>query len=91
MLCFISTGIQQKNIVVTTNYIARERNVGKLSYIKDALDKCPDLVLVSGEDLTHYREMSYKVTGKESSMFTATWKMTFEIVAFCRVIVEHVL
>ena len=58
------TGIQQKNIVVTTNYVAREYGVGKLSYIKDAKQKCPDLVLVSGEDLTHYREMSYKVTGK---------------------------
>ena len=57
-------GIQQKNIVVTTNYVAREYGVGKLSYIKDAKQKCPDLVLVSGEDLTHYREMSYKVTGK---------------------------
>ncbi|KAM9359855.1 DNA polymerase iota [Symphorus nematophorus] len=27
-----------------------------------AKEKCPQLVLVKGEDLTHYREMSYKVT-----------------------------
>ncbi|XP_041464975.1 DNA polymerase iota-like [Lytechinus variegatus] len=55
-------GIQQKNIVVTTNYVARARGVSKLSYIKDALIKCPDLVLVSGEDLTNYRDTSTKVT-----------------------------
>ncbi|XP_071964352.1 DNA polymerase iota-like [Antedon mediterranea] len=55
-------GIQQKNIVVTCNYVAREQGVGKLSYVKDALKICPKLVLVSGEDLTKYREMSYKVT-----------------------------
>ncbi|RXM93341.1 DNA polymerase iota [Acipenser ruthenus] len=28
----------------------------------DAKEKCPQLILVSGEDLTHYREISYKVT-----------------------------
>ncbi|XP_068461394.1 DNA polymerase iota isoform X2 [Clinocottus analis] len=27
-----------------------------------AKEKCPQLVLVKGEDLTHYREMSYKLT-----------------------------
>ncbi|XP_013417693.1 DNA polymerase iota-like [Lingula anatina] len=55
-------GIQQKNIVVTCNYVARERGISKLSYVKDAEKKCPDIVLVNGEDLTHYREMSYKIT-----------------------------
>jgi DNA polymerase iota len=34
--------------------------------IKDAKDKCPQLILVNGEDLTHYREMSYKISGKIS-------------------------
>lgn len=56
-------GIQQKNIVVTCNYVAREYGVTKLMYIKDAKEKCPNLVLVSGEDLTHYREYSQRVTG----------------------------
>ena len=32
-------------------------------YLKEAQEKCPDLVIVKGEDLTHYREMSYQVTG----------------------------
>ncbi|KAM8960927.1 DNA polymerase iota [Pelodytes ibericus] len=55
-------GVQQKNIVVTCNYVARRFGVDKLMYIKDAKEKCPQLVLVSGEDLTHYREISYKAT-----------------------------
>jgi len=31
--------------------------------ITEAKKKCPELVLVSGEDLTRYREMSYKISG----------------------------
>ncbi|KAI8483322.1 hypothetical protein Bbelb_389260 [Branchiostoma belcheri] len=57
-------GIQQKNIVVTCNYVARKRGVTKLMFIKQAKELCPELVLVKGEDLTHYREMSYKITGQ---------------------------
>lgn len=60
----MSSGIQQKYIVVTCNYVAREMGVTKLMSVADAKEKCPQLVLVKGEDLTHYREMSYKVTGK---------------------------
>ncbi|XP_056134753.1 DNA polymerase iota [Lampris incognitus] len=55
-------GIQQKYIIVTCNYVAREHGVTKLMSVTDAKEKCPLLVLVKGEDLTHYREMSYKVT-----------------------------
>ncbi|XP_076101758.1 DNA polymerase iota-like [Mytilus galloprovincialis] len=55
-------GIQQKYIVVTCNYKAREFGVTKLMTLKDAKEKCPQLVLVNGEDLTHYREMSYKIS-----------------------------
>ncbi|XP_012941207.1 DNA polymerase iota [Aplysia californica] len=55
-------GIQQKNIVVTSNYIAREKGVTKLMYLTDAKKKCSDLVLVSGEDLTNYRHMSYQIS-----------------------------
>ncbi|XP_022531452.2 DNA polymerase iota [Astyanax mexicanus] len=55
-------GVQQKYIIVTCNYVARERGVTKLMGVKEALEKCPDLVLVKGEDLTHYRDISYKVT-----------------------------
>ncbi|XP_038073485.1 DNA polymerase iota-like isoform X2 [Patiria miniata] len=55
-------GIQQKYLLVTCNYVARARGVTKLMRITDALQRCPDLVIVNGEDLTHYREMSYRIT-----------------------------
>ncbi|NXT54484.1 POLI polymerase, partial [Pluvianellus socialis] len=55
-------GVQQKNLVVTCNYEARKLGVKKLMSVKDAKEKCPQLILVNGEDLTPYREMSYKVT-----------------------------
>nr|XP_020667813.1 DNA polymerase iota isoform X2 [Pogona vitticeps] len=55
-------GVQQKYIVVTSNYEARNVGVKKLMSVKEAKEKCPELVLVNGEDLTKYREMSYKIT-----------------------------
>ncbi|XP_056889983.1 DNA polymerase iota isoform X2 [Takifugu flavidus] len=58
----VPLGIQQKYIVVTCNYVARQMGVTKLMSVVNAKEKCPQLVLVKGEDLTHYREMSYKVT-----------------------------
>nr|XP_046241391.1 DNA polymerase iota isoform X2 [Scatophagus argus] len=58
----VPLGIQQKYIIVTCNYVARELGVTKLMSVSNAKEKCPQLVLVNGEDLTHYREMSYKVT-----------------------------
>lgn len=54
-------GVQQKNIVVTSNYIAREYGVTKLMLVEDALAACPSLVLVNGEDLTNYRRMSSQI------------------------------
>ncbi len=55
-------GIQQKYIIVTCNYVARKYGVTKLMAIREAKEKCPSLVIVNGEDLTHYREMSYEIT-----------------------------
>nr|XP_056705048.1 DNA polymerase iota [Euleptes europaea] len=55
-------GVRQKNLLITCNYEARELGVKKTTTVKEAKEKCPELVLVSGEDLTKYREMSYKVT-----------------------------
>lgn len=37
--------------------------------VKDAKEKCPQLILVNGEDLTPYREMSYQVTGTKLTTF----------------------
>lgn len=54
-------GIQQKNIVVTCNYVARRYGVGKLMLLSEAQKLCPNLVLVKGEDLTNYRQMSAQI------------------------------
>lgn len=62
-------GVQQKYIVVTCNYEARKLGVKKMMSVKDAKEKCPQLILVNGEDLTPYREMSYKVTGTKLTTF----------------------
>ncbi|XP_068716159.1 DNA polymerase iota-like [Montipora foliosa] len=66
----VPLGIQQKHIVVTCNYVARKRGVTKLSFVTDAKKKCPDLVLVKGEDLTVYREFSGKVHSLLTRKFT---------------------
>lgn len=57
----IPIGIQQKALVATISYEAREAGVNKLDSIKDALSKCPDMVLVNGEDLTYFRQVSAQV------------------------------
>ena len=54
-------GVQQKNIVVTCNYLARKMGVIKCSLVKDAKTVCPALVLVNGEDLAEYRRYSQKI------------------------------
>ncbi|XP_044287488.1 DNA polymerase iota isoform X2 [Varanus komodoensis] len=55
-------GVHQKFLLVTCSYEARNCGLKKLMSVKDAINQCPDLVLVNGEDLTKYREMSYKFT-----------------------------
>jgi len=54
-------GIQQKNIVVTCNYPARAMGVGKCMSVSKALELCPSLELVNGEDLAEYRRVSAAV------------------------------
>lgn len=51
-------GIQQKNIIVTCNAEARRRGLFKLQRLSEAKKACPELVLVSGEDLTRFRDAS---------------------------------
>ncbi|KAJ9582836.1 hypothetical protein L9F63_022795 [Diploptera punctata] len=55
-------GVQQKNIIVTSNYIAREFGIQKCMLVTEGLQLCPQLVLVKGEDLQDYRQMSSKIT-----------------------------
>lgn len=54
-------GIQQRNCVVTANYPAREFGIKKMMTLAEAKKLCPHLVLVNGEDLTNYRQMSAKI------------------------------
>ncbi|KAJ6639986.1 DNA polymerase iota, partial [Pseudolycoriella hygida] len=54
-------GIQQKNIIVTCNYTARQFGVRKLMLLSEAKKLCPQLTLVNGEDLTNYRKMSSRI------------------------------
>lgn len=57
----VPLGIQQKNIVVTSNYEARSYGVKKCMLVTDALKLCPNLKLVNGEDLQNYRTASNKI------------------------------
>lgn len=57
----VPLGIQQKNIVVTSNYEARKYGVQKCMLVTDAFKVCPNLKLVNGEDLHNYRTASNKV------------------------------
>ncbi|KAL0869345.1 hypothetical protein ABMA27_007600 [Loxostege sticticalis] len=57
----VPLGIQQKNIVVTSNYEARNYGVQKCMLVTDAVKVCPNLKLVSGEDLHNYRAASNKI------------------------------
>eukprot|EP00889_Picochlorum_renovo_P005461 jgi/Picre1/32491/NNA_007837.t1 len=54
----VPLGVTQKYLVVTCNYLARERGVRKLMGIADAKRICPEIRLVNGEDLNPYREYS---------------------------------
>ncbi|TEA19583.1 DNA polymerase iota [Colletotrichum sidae] len=56
-------GVKQKNILATCNYVARRRGVKKLMFITDAKKMCPDLVIIEGEDLTPFRDMSKTLFG----------------------------
>lgn len=51
-------GVTQKSILATCNYEARRRGVKKLMRITEARRICPDIVLVDGEDLSPFRDVS---------------------------------
>ena len=57
----VPMGVKQKNLIVTTNYPARNKGVPKSCWIPDALKICPDLVLINGEDLHDYRQYSQRI------------------------------
>lgn len=55
--------VTQKFLIVTCNYPARALGVSKLMSIKEAMQRCPELVTINGEDLTPYREASKRMLG----------------------------
>lgn len=57
----VPLGVQQKNIVVTSNYEARTFGIKKCMLVAEALKLCPNLKLVNGEDLHNYRAASNKI------------------------------
>ncbi|KAK3880153.1 hypothetical protein Pcinc_015324 [Petrolisthes cinctipes] len=61
-------GIKQKNLVVTCNYVARSQGVKKCMWLKEAMEVLPELVLVDGSDLTHYRHFSTQISGVAQSL-----------------------
>lgn len=54
-------GIQQGLNMVTCNYIARSYGIKKWRPMKECLEKCPELVVVNGEDLSNYKVYSKKI------------------------------
>ena len=50
--------VQQKQIIVTCNYEARRRGLYKLQLVREARKRCPDVIIVLGEDLTRFRDAS---------------------------------
>lgn len=54
-LKFLPLAVQQKQIIVTCNYEARKRGLYKLQLVKEARKKCPDVIIVLGENLERFR------------------------------------
>ncbi|XP_063231159.1 DNA polymerase iota [Bacillus rossius redtenbacheri] len=71
-------GIQQKNIVVTCNYVARQFGIKKCMLLAEAKELCPSLVLVKGEDLYDYRQTSAKVTAVLQKFSPLVEKLGFD-------------
>ncbi|KAI5918762.1 hypothetical protein F4810DRAFT_554780 [Camillea tinctor] len=57
----LPVGVKQKSILATCNYVARARGVKKLMLISEAQRVCPDLVILNGEDLTRFRDVSKRL------------------------------
>ncbi|EPE07770.1 dna polymerase iota [Ophiostoma piceae UAMH 11346] len=53
-----AVGITQKSILATCNYEARRLGVRKLMRISDAVRVLPTMILVDGEDLSPFRDVS---------------------------------
>ncbi|CRK91775.1 CLUMA_CG005407, isoform A [Clunio marinus] len=68
-------GIKQRFHIVTCNYKAREFGIKKMELIKDALNKCPNLVIVNGEDLSKYKTYSKRISDLLHTMIGPSERM----------------
>ncbi|KAL8710325.1 MAG: hypothetical protein Q9220_005095 [cf. Caloplaca sp. 1 TL-2023] len=57
-LRFLPLAVQQKQIIVTCNYEARRHGLYKLQLVTAARKRCPEAIIVLGEDLTRFRNAS---------------------------------
>ena len=51
-------GVQQKNLVITSNYAARAFGIQKGDSLQTVREKCPEITICNGEDLTFYGQVS---------------------------------
>lgn len=61
-------GVQQKMLVITSNYAARAYGIQKGDNLAVVKRKCPDIIICNGEDLTFYTDISQQVFD-----FVAAW------------------
>ncbi|KFY34072.1 hypothetical protein V494_07078 [Pseudogymnoascus sp. VKM F-4513 (FW-928)] len=81
----VPLGVQQKQIIVTCNYEARRRGLHKLQLVSEAKKKCPDMVVVLGEQLDRFRDAS-KMLYKFLESFT--WNNKVEKLGFDEVFLD---
>ncbi|KAL9128650.1 MAG: hypothetical protein Q9217_002710 [Psora testacea] len=84
-LKFVPLAVQQKQIIVTCNYEARRRGLYKLQLVREARQKCPNVIIVLGEDLTRFRNAS-----KDNYNFlrSYTWSNKVERLGFDEVFMD---
>ena len=61
-------GVQQKMLVITSNYEARKHGIKKGDSLTVCRRKCPHITICNGEDLTWYREVSLRVFAAASRL-----------------------
>lgn len=74
----VPLGIQQKHMLITSNYVAREFGIKKCMQITEARKVCPNIVLINGEDLYDYRQMSARVTACLQKFSKTVEKLGFD-------------
>jgi len=54
-------GVQQKHLIITSNYAARAHGIKKGDSLPEVMRKCPSITICNGEDLCFYREISTSI------------------------------